>query len=50
MEFLTVLGGGCSEGPEVKRTEVVTEGEAIKIGWSQALYIEVSSSLSLKHP
>ena len=28
-----VLRGGCSEGPEVKRTEVVTEGEAIKIRW-----------------
>jgi hypothetical protein len=41
-----VLRGGCSEGPEVKRTE----GEAIKIRWSQELYIEVSSSLSLKQP
>lgn len=50
MEFLTVLRGGCSEGLEVKMTEVVTEGEAIKNRWSQTLYIEVSSSLSLKHP
>lgn len=33
MEFLTVLGGGWSVGPEVKRTTVVAEGGAIKVRW-----------------